>query len=112
MKYYVQTHFWKEHLCALQVLLFALVSRRARARTRAQLRGNIGSEVDVSQRGYGLESPPSCEIISRPPAQLRYITLHTIILQQACIVEVYRSPYTNPVKAMAWSKFGSSACFS
>jgi len=24
---YVQNHFWKEHLCALQVLLCALVSR-------------------------------------------------------------------------------------
>ena|SRR6218665_490268 len=34
-------HFWREHLCALQVLLCALVSRPVSAHTRAQLRGNI-----------------------------------------------------------------------
>jgi len=36
-----QKHFWKEHLCALQVFLCALVSRPVRVRTLAQLRGNI-----------------------------------------------------------------------
>ena len=37
-----KTHFWKEHLCALQVFLSALTSQPLCARTRAQLRENIG----------------------------------------------------------------------
>ena len=41
-KKYVQTHSWKKHLCALQVFLCALASWPVCARTRAQLRGNIG----------------------------------------------------------------------
>src|SRR6218665_1410974 len=41
---YVQKHFWKEHLCVLQVFLCALVSRLLCACTRAQLTGNIGQE--------------------------------------------------------------------
>ena len=36
---YVQKHLWKEHLCALQVFLCALVSRPVC--TRTQLRANI-----------------------------------------------------------------------
>jgi len=36
--------FLKEHLCALQVLFCALVSRPVCVRTRAQLRGNIGDD--------------------------------------------------------------------
>ena len=43
---YVQVHFWKEHLCTLQVFLCALsalVSRLLCERTLARLRGNIGS---------------------------------------------------------------------
>jgi len=39
---YVQNHFWKEDLCALQVFMCALVSQLVCVRTRAQLRGNIG----------------------------------------------------------------------
>jgi len=39
---HVQTHFLKENLCALQVFLCALILRPVCARTRAQLRGNIG----------------------------------------------------------------------
>jgi len=41
---YVQKHFFKDNLCALQVILCALISRPVCARTRAQLslRGNIG----------------------------------------------------------------------
>jgi len=35
-------HFLREHLCALQVFLHALVSRPVCACTHAQLRGNIG----------------------------------------------------------------------
>jgi len=34
--------YWKEHLCALQVFLCALVSRPVCMHTHAQLRGNIG----------------------------------------------------------------------
>jgi len=37
---YVLTHFLKKNLCALQVFLFALISRLVCACTRAQLRGN------------------------------------------------------------------------
>src|SRR6218665_3625826 len=36
-----KTHFWKEHLCTLQVSLCALVSRLVCVHARAQLRGNI-----------------------------------------------------------------------
>jgi len=39
---YVQKHIWKELLCVLQVFLCSLVSQSVCARTRAQLRGNIG----------------------------------------------------------------------
>jgi len=46
---HVQKHFWKEHLCAPQVFLCALVSRLVYARIRAQLRGNIGLECAVVQ---------------------------------------------------------------
>src|SRR6218665_1621861 len=38
---YVQTHFLKKDLCALQVFLCALISRPVYTRTCAQLRGNI-----------------------------------------------------------------------
>src|SRR6218665_3299652 len=38
---YVQNTVWREHLCALQVFLCALVSRPVCARTCAQFRGNI-----------------------------------------------------------------------
>jgi len=37
--------FLNENLCALQVFLCALISRPVSARTRAQLRGNIGLGV-------------------------------------------------------------------
>jgi len=37
-----QNHFWKVHLCALQILLCALISWPQCALTRAQFRGNIG----------------------------------------------------------------------
>jgi len=49
---YVQKHFWKEQLRALQVFLCALVSRLiiVCARTRAQLRGNIGPEASISPK--------------------------------------------------------------
>ena len=35
-------HFWKEHLCALEVFLCLLISRLVCVRAHAQLRGNIG----------------------------------------------------------------------
>jgi len=38
---YVQKHFLKEHLCALQVFSCALISRLVCAHIHAQLRGNI-----------------------------------------------------------------------
>jgi len=38
---YGQKHFWREHVCALQVFLCALVSQTVCACTRAQLRRNI-----------------------------------------------------------------------
>jgi len=41
----VQNHFWKKHLCALQVFLCACVSRPVRARTSAQLRKNSAPEI-------------------------------------------------------------------
>src|SRR6218665_3798980 len=40
-KKHVQIHFWKEHLCALQFFLCALVSQLVCVRTRAQLTRNI-----------------------------------------------------------------------
>ena len=39
--------FLKEHLCARQVFLCVLISRPVCARTRAQLRGNIGQDVSL-----------------------------------------------------------------
>jgi len=36
-----QKHFWKEHLCVLQVFLCALISRLVCVRTCTHLRGNI-----------------------------------------------------------------------
>jgi len=42
---YVQKHFWREHLCALQVFLCAPVSQLVCAHTCAQLRRNIGPDA-------------------------------------------------------------------
>ena len=42
---YAQKHFLKENLCALHIFLCAHVSRPVCARTRAQLRRNIGGNV-------------------------------------------------------------------
>jgi len=42
---FVQKHVWKEHLCALQVFLCALISGLVCTRTCVQLRGNIGSNL-------------------------------------------------------------------
>src|SRR6218665_465610 len=48
---YVQTHFLKENLCALQVFLCAFISQHVCARTCAQLRGNIAA-TDCSSNRY------------------------------------------------------------
>jgi len=37
----VQEHFWKEHLCALQVFFCALVSWLVCTHTHAQLKGTL-----------------------------------------------------------------------
>jgi len=48
---YVQKHFCKEHLCALQVFLCALVSRLVYVRTRTQLRNtdliSLGTWIQI-----------------------------------------------------------------
>jgi len=45
---YVQKHFWKEHLCALQVLLYVLFSRLVCA--RAQMHSLEGTLVSGMPR--------------------------------------------------------------
>jgi len=45
---YVQKHFEKENLCALQVSCVVLISQPVCACTRAQLRGNIGYQSKYS----------------------------------------------------------------
>src|SRR6218665_1175347 len=52
----VHKHVWKEHLCALQVFLCALVSRLVSVRTRAQVRGNIVSSHMLHYNAYGFHS--------------------------------------------------------
>jgi len=47
MKKFVQKHFWKKHLCALQVFLCAHVSWPVCTRTCTQLRGNIETEHNI-----------------------------------------------------------------
>src|SRR6218665_669673 len=42
---YVQKHFWREHLCALQVFLCAPVSQLVCTHTCAQLRRNIDPDA-------------------------------------------------------------------
>jgi len=51
-KKYVQTHFWKNHLCALSFLVCArlMTCVCVCAHTRAQLRGNIGHVPYLSMR--------------------------------------------------------------
>jgi len=64
---YVQKHFWKEHLCALQVFLCALFSSPLCARVQAQLRGNIARNQDY------------CLMISSLDANFRWkCSRHTI----------------------------------
>ena len=57
-KKYVQKHFWKKHLCALQVFLCALVSRPVCIRIDAQLRGNIGRNRAETQTWVAVVTGP------------------------------------------------------
>jgi len=47
---YVKKHVWKEHLCAHQVFLCALVSLLVCVCTRTQLRGNIASDSSTVKK--------------------------------------------------------------
>src|SRR6218665_1709748 len=66
---HVRKTFLKENLCALQIVVCALISRPLCARTRAQLRGNI---VAIPRVKHGHVEPQSDDLKRRDTVSLIY----------------------------------------
>src|SRR6218665_615309 len=84
---FVQTHFWKENVCALKVFSCALVSQLVCARTCAQLRGNIDITAGRSSISHDkLSSLGKCYLHqARQMAIEQFSFKHSLLCHIGCI---------------------------